>query len=268
MRGFARACHPLPAVAVTFVMSAFAWSLGWRGWPLALLALTMLIGQLSVGWSNDAFDARTDAAAGRTEKPTVTGLVTSRALWIGAWTALVLSAALSWLVAGFGGGSFHVFALAMAWTYNTVLSRTAWSWVPYALAFGAMPAFLSYGLNGMSPALWTVAVFAIVGVSAHLANALPDVESDSAAGLDGLAVRLGPRRGLLLCWLLLGVGSAILVGVTIGPRPMVAWIVVAAYAAAVFAGAVARRPSVMFKALVAVVAIDVVALVLAGSLAG
>lgn len=255
-------------MAVTFVMSAFAWSLGWRSWPLALLAATMVVGQLSVGWSNDAFDARTDAVAGRTEKPTVSGLVTSRALWVGACAALLLSAALSWLVAGFGGGSFHVLALAMAWTYNTALSRTAWSWVPYALAFGAMPAFLSYGLNGMSPAPWTVAVFAIVGVSAHLANALPDVESDSAAGLDGLAVRLGSRRGLVLCWFLLGVGSAILVGVTFGPRPIVAWIVVAAFAASVAAGAVARRPSVMFRALLAVVAIDVTALVFAGSLAG
>jgi 4-hydroxybenzoate polyprenyltransferase len=263
-----RACHPLPSVAVTFVMSAFAWSIGWRGSGLALVALAVLVGQLSVGWSNDAFDSRIDAAAQRGSKPTVGGLVTPRALWIGAGVAFAVAAFLSWSVAGIGGGSFHVFALAMAWLYNTVLSRTVWSWIPYALAFGAMPAFLSYGLDGTSPAPWAVAVFAIVGVSAHIANALPDIESDAAAGLGGLAVQLGQRRGLVVCWILLGLGSAILFAVTLSERALVAWIVAAAFVVAVIVGAVAKSRSVMFRALLAVVAVDVIALVLAGSLAG
>lgn len=249
-------------------MSAFAWSLGWRGWPLALLAVTILVGQLSVGWSNDAFDARVDAIAGRTQKPAVAGLVTSRTLWIGAGLALTLAAALSWAVAGRVGGSFHVFALIMAWLYNTALSRTAWSWIPYALAFGAMPAFLSYGLDGAAPAGWAVAVFAIVGVSAHLANALPDIESDAAAGMDGLAVRLGPRRGLTLCWVLLGIGTATLFAVMLQQRPIVAWIVAAAFVIAIACGTLARSESAVFHALLAVVAVDVVALILAGSPAG
>lgn len=249
-------------------MSAYAWSLGWRGWAAALLATTILVGQLSVGWSNDAFDARVDAVALRTEKPTVLGLVTARGLWIGAGLALTVAAALSWIVAGWVGGSFHVLFLAMAWLYNTALSRTIWSWLPYAVAFGAMPAFLSYGLDGSPPDVWAVAVFAIVGVSAHVANALPDIESDSVAGMGGLAVRLGERAGLILCWALLAVGSAILVIVTLQGRVVVAMIVALAYVIGVIVGTLPRRRSAAFHAVLAVVAVDVIALIAAGSMAG
>ncbi len=268
VRGFARACHPLPAAAVTVVMSAFAWSLGWRGGPLALVFATIFIGQLSVGWSNDAFDARTDAIAHRASKPTVAGLVTARALWIAAAMALAASACLSWVVAGWVGGSFHMFALAMAWTYNTVLSRTAWSWLPYALAFGAMPAFLTFGLDDSAPPAWTVIVFAIVGVSGHLANAVPDLESDASAGMDGLALRMGRRRALVACWVLLAAGTAVLAVVTAQQRPAVAGVVVVAYLGALVVGVTARSEAATFRALLAVVAVDVVALILAGSLAG
>ena len=34
----------------------------------------------------------------------------------------------------------------------------------------------------------------------HLADTLPDLATDSAAGVRGLAHRLGPRRALTLCW--------------------------------------------------------------------
>ncbi len=267
LTGFARACHPLPAIAVTAVMAAFAWSLGWRGGSLALLAFTILIGQLSVGWSNDAFDARIDGIAGRETKPTVRGLVSARSLWLAAVIAACISAALSWLVAGWVGGSFHVFALVMAWLYNTVLSRTVWSWVPYALAFGAMPAFMTYGLDAGAPPTWTVVVFAIVGVAAHLANAVPDLESDAAAGLGGLAVGLGRRNALITCWVLLAIGTVILVVVIAAQQPLLARLVALAYVLAGVASVVASGRSAPFRALLVVVAVDVAALIFAGSLA-
>ena len=260
------ACHPAPTVAVTFVMSAFAFSLGWRGIPLVLLAVAVLIGQLSVGWSNDAFDAALDARAGRTSKPTVSGAVTARFLWVAAGVALGVSSVLSWWVAGFVGGSFHVFSLAMAWLYNTVLSRTVWSWLPYALAFGAVPPFLTYGLEGTPPALWAVAVFAIIGVSAHVANALPDLDDDRAADVGGLVTRLGRRRAEFLCWALLAVGTAILASVTMSASPAASLVVVTAFAGALLISARSRSRGAAFQALLAVVAVDVVALLLASAM--
>lgn len=268
LAGFARACHPAPTVVVTLVITAFGYSLGWRSPGLWWLALAVLLGQLSVGWSNDAFDAGLDARVGRSSKPTVSGAVTARALWVGAVAALIAASALSWAVAGLVGGSFHVFSILMAWLYNTVLSRTSWSWLPYALAFGAVPGFLTFGLAGTAPPAWMVVVFAIVGVSAHLANAVPDIEDDRAAGVDGLAVRLGVRRSLLACWTLLGIGTAILAAVTMPEQVALAATVVVAFVVAVIVASTWRRRGAAFAALMSVVVIDVGVLVLAAGRVG
>lgn len=260
--GFIKASHPMPTIAVSLILSAFGWSLGWTGLPLLAVFMTILIGQLSVGWSNDAFDVSLDARIGRTSKPTVTQAVSVRALWIAAFTALLIAIASSWAVAGWLGGSFHVFAILMAWLYNIRLSRTVWSWLPYALAFGAMPAFLSFGLNDEPPTIWSVAVFAIIGVSAHLANALPDAESDAAAGVGGVVVALGNRRSIILCWSLLALGSGILVAVSLTINFGLALFVFITFVLAVIFGSRSRQRSAMFDALLAMVAVDVVALVI------
>lgn len=265
VRGLVIASHAAPTVAVTAVMTLVAWNIGWQGTQLALVLLAILVGQLSIGWSNDAFDAPTDARAGRTEKPTVTGVVSARTLWVAATVALVASSVLSWYVAGIVGGSIHVFTLAMGWLYNVALSRTVWSWIPYALAFGAMPLFLYVGLDGTPGPWWTVAVFAIVSVSAHLANALPDLDTDRSAGVDGLAIRLGARWSTLLCWLLLGVatGTLVVVATTSSAGPWTAAILVIGFVAAVAFGTISRRRSAMFLALLGVALLDVAVLTLA-----
>ena len=261
LQGFVRAAHPLPTIAVSLVITAFAWSLGWTGWPLVTVFAAILVGQLSVGWSNDAFDASLDARVGRTSKPTVALNVSARALWIAAACALLIAILLSWAVAGWLGGSFHVFAILLAWLYNIRLSRTVWSWLPYALAFGVMPAFLSFGFNDEPPTVWAVAVFAIIGVSAHLANALPDADSDTGAGVGGLVVRLGIRRSVLLCWLLLALGSGVLVVVSFSASIWLALIIAGAFVSAVILGSRWNHRAGMFHVLIAMVGVDVAALV-------
>ena len=263
LAAYGRACHPLPAAAVTLIITVCGWAVGWRGTALLGLAVAVGVGQLSVGWSNDAVDAELDARVGRTSKPTVAGQVGPRELWVAATCALVASIALSWAVAGWAGGSWYVLWLAAAWAYNLRLSRTPWSWLPYAVAFGSVPALLTVGLDGTPPAPWMVAVFAIVGVSAHLANALPDLELDTAAGVGGAAVTLGARRSAALAWALLAVGSAILGWVVRTESPALAVGVLVGYAVA---WVVARRSShraAMFRGLLAAVGLDLVVLVVA-----
>jgi 4-hydroxybenzoate polyprenyltransferase len=259
--GLGKACHPLPTVVVSLVITAFAWSLGWSGRSLAFVFITIFVGQLSVGWSNDAHDASLDSKVGRVSKPVVAQEVSVRTLWVAAITALFMSIVLSWLVAGWVGGSFHVLALVMAWLYNLRLSRTAWSWLPYAVAFGSAPAFLTYGLNGEPPTFWSVAMFAIIGVSAHLANALPDAEIDASADMGGAVVSLGPRRSLLLCWLLLAVGGGILFVVSFGAHTWLAAAVSVVFILAVIVGSVSHRREAMFYAVIGVVVVDVATLV-------
>lgn len=263
LQAFIQASHAAPTAVVTVVFVLLAAGLGWSGWPLVGVFVVVAIGQLSVGWSNDAFDASLDKKSHRLDKPTVAMGISSRDLWIAAVIALVISCALSWLVAGVIGGSWHVFALIMAWLYNTVLSRTWWSWLPYALAFGSMPAFLSYGLNGQAPTLWLTAVCAIVGVSAHVANALPDLELDRQADVKGFVTSLGKTRATRLCWILLTLGSVILAVESFAVSAWFSVVLGIALAGAALYAKFSHSRTAMFNAILALVVVQVLVLVVA-----
>lgn len=193
--GLLRACHPLPTLGVTTLATGLAAIVGHLPPPrCGAVALAVLAGQLSVGWSNDALDARRDRAAGRADKPVATGLVTARAVWTAALTALVLCGCLSCAL-GVRAGGLHLLAVAAAWAYNLGLKATVWSWLPYAVAFGALPVCALPYQSGAPPPDWRlVGAGALLGVGAHLANVLPDLADDLRHGMAGLPQRLGPRR--------------------------------------------------------------------------
>jgi len=266
VRGLARACHPLPTVAVTCFIGSLAWAMGWPPARLGWLLVVVLLGQLSVGWSNDAHDADLDRASNRQDKPVARGQVRAGQLWAAAVAALSVSIAGSWVVAGWLGGTFHVLALLAAWSYNLRLSRTTWSWVPYAVAFGCVPAFLGFGLDGQPPAPWLVLVAALIGVAGHLSNASGDIESDALAGQGGLAVRMGERRSIAICWVLLAAACGLLAAVGITESAGVG-VAGAILVAAGYLGGLAWSwrgggPRRAFHAVLAVTAVDLVALIL------
>ena len=64
-----RSSHPGPTLVVTALSLALGISIGLDSWRLALLVVAVFAGQLSVGISNDAFDADRDRAVGRIDKP-------------------------------------------------------------------------------------------------------------------------------------------------------------------------------------------------------
>ncbi len=263
LSAFFMASHAGPTAVVSVVVALLAAGFGWRGWSLVGVLVTVAVGQLSVGWSNDAFDASLDKRSQRLDKPTVSSAISPRELWIAAVIALLISSALSWIVAGVVGGSWHVFALIMAWLYNTLLSRTWWSWLPYALAFGSIPAFLSYGLNGQPPSLWLTAVCAIVGVSAHIANALPDLATDSQAGVKGFVTTLGQSRATWLCWILL-VGASVILGAE--SYHSSAWfpaVLAGALVVAALYFRLSHRRTAMFSAILTLVVVQVLVLLAA-----
>ena len=219
MRGLLRACHPLPTVAVTTCVSLLGWRLDWRGVQLLLLVAAVIVGQLSIGWSNDAHDAVADRAMHRMDKPVVDGSVTARRLWVFALAAALLCIPLTLLAAGPVAGSFHLVAVAMAWFYNLRLSRTRWSWLPYLVAFGCLPYFLCLGspLSAVPP-LWFVIAAASLGVGAHLANAGVDLMRDRA----GAAVSLGQRGTILVALPALALASLAVVLAVSAAQPVLA----------------------------------------------
>lgn len=170
-------------------------SLG-SGSPLdrsAAIFLAMLLQQISVGLSNDWLDHRRDLAAGRTDKPTVRGLVTGAELRFWSIAAAVL-AEITALALGFGPALLMVLMLAVGWAYNLGLKSNWMSAIPYALGFATVPIFV--GLAAPEPFWvegWVVLVSALLGVSAHFANVLPDMADDKLTGVNALPHMLGQR---------------------------------------------------------------------------
>ena len=226
-----------------------------------LVALAVFAGQLSIGWSNDAVDARRDAAVGRTDKPVAhrdghaphgRDRGSTRA-----GRHVPASLALGWRA-----GCAQLIGVTCGWAYNLGLKSTVWSWLPFAIAFAALPAVATYALpDPVAPPWWALAAGALIGVSAHLGNVLPDLAEDDATGVRGLPHRLGATvtaaSGLAAAF---GAGALVVVAPA-GRPPWWAWLGLAAAALVAVAafGVVRRRPSseAAFYATMAVAAIGV-----------
>lgn len=229
-------------MVVTALSTTFAGGLGAPASRVLLVLVVVLAGQLSIGWSNDWLDAARDRAVARADKPVVAGVVTPRLLRGSALVALAASVVVS-LPAGPLAAAAHLVAVAMGWAYNLGLKSTAVSWLPYAAAFALLPGFVVLALPGAGrPATWLLAVGALLGVGAHLANVLPDLEDDASTGVRGLPHRLGRRATSVLAPAVLALAVAVAVLGPPGP-PRAAGGATGALAAAtgLVAGAVGLR---------------------------
>ncbi|MFN2537255.1 MAG: UbiA family prenyltransferase [Mycobacteriales bacterium] len=242
-----QACHPGPTVAVTALATALAGSTDAR--PVRV-ALAFLAGQLSVGWSNDWVDADRDRAVARGDKPVVQGLpvATVRTAALLALTACVpLSLALGWRA-----GIAHLVAVASAWAYNLGLKATVLSWAPYALSFGLVPSVVTLVRHVTAP-WWATTAGALLGVGAHAANVLPDLDADARTGVRGLPQRLGGRGASLLAGVCLVAASLVLSPLAVVP------------AVAVFCIGLWRGGRAVFLSVIGVAAVDVGLLLLRGA---
>jgi 4-hydroxybenzoate polyprenyltransferase len=145
--------------------------------------------------------------------------------------------------------------------------------LPYAVSFGALPAFVVLALPGApAPPAWQVAGGALLGAGAHFANVLPDLADDARTGVRGLPHRLGATGSAVAAAGLLLVATLTLVLGPAGPPSQAGLSAVAAAAVippvswyggrrAARAGA---RPVGAFRAVILVALIDVALLVASG----
>lgn len=256
----AAATHPGPALAVTAVAGLLAVADQATAGRTALVVAAVLAGQLSIGWSNDLIDLARDRQVGRTDKPLASGAVAPATVRAACTVALVLVVPLS-LACGLAAGVVHLGCVACGWAYNLGLKATVWSWLPYALAFGGLPVFVSLAAEA-TPAWWAATAGALLGVGAHLVNTLPDLDDDRATGVLGLPHRIGAGRTRVLAVAVLLAASVLLAVAAPGLVPVGRVLVVVAAVAlalvALWAGG--RAP---FRAVVLLAVVDVVTLVVA-----
>ena len=215
LRAYLAATHFPQALAMVLLMTIATAVCGGTWSSVALVLLASAAGQATVGWTNDVHDAAADRAAGRSNKPTVRGELRPDDLRVPILVSATLTIPVSFFAAGWIGGAAHIAAVASALAYNCFLARTVWSWVPYAVSFALMPLFIA---QAASPSLWptipVVLLSVLVGVTAHLLNAIPDIAIDRNTGWGGLAVSLGKRRSMILAAVLV-VAAAVCLGLVI-----------------------------------------------------
>ena len=193
VRAVLGAAHAGPSAVVTLVTVLLAAVSGLEPWRVVVVGLMMAANQLSIGWSNDAIDSARDADAARSDKPVVRGEVSPRAimaLGVGAAVvAIALSLALGPLLA-----VVHLVALASGWAYNAGLKRTVLATLCYIVGFGLIPLLVTLAREEPRPAAWWAIVMGgMLGLAAHFANVLPDLEADQRHGIRALPHRLGAR---------------------------------------------------------------------------
>ena len=222
------ACHPLPTLAMTVALAIAAALTGRPGVEVGLVAVTVLTGQLTIGWINDVVDRDRDRQVGRRDKPVAMGWIDPGTVAFAAACAVLLVVPLS-IANGTAAGIAHLAAIASAWLYNFWFKRTVLSWLPYAVSFGLLPAFLSYGglgggMHGSPPTLAMTVLTALLGIGIHFLNVLPDLVEDKETGVMHLPLRIAMRIGapkllwITTAYMVLVSAGIVIAALTVGIR--------------------------------------------------
>jgi 4-hydroxybenzoate polyprenyltransferase len=187
------------------------------------VAVAVLAGQLSIGWSNDRIDRGLDQRSGRSDKPLAETAVDVRVVDRAIAFALLVTVAGS-LALGWRAGLVHLIAVGCGWAYNLGLKATVVSWLPYAVAFGSLPAIATLARpDHAAPAAWAVGAGALLGCTAHLTNALPDLVADRDYGISGFPHRIGARPAVIVAAAAMFAATALLVLGPPGSPSAVGW---------------------------------------------
>jgi len=213
--------HPIPSFAVALFAALFGIGVGLSTGRVMLVGLAVLLQQFSVGLSNDWLDLKRDRAAGRTDKPAAQGSVNGASVRTSALMAGVLALSVSaWL--GWETLVWMVLMLTVGWAYNLGLKSTGFSVAPYAVGFGILPIFVTLGMEqSVIPPFWVILVAALLGVSAHFANTLPDLLEDRATGVRGLPHILGQKVSALIIAGTATLASSIVVSQSVNLTPII-----------------------------------------------
>jgi 4-hydroxybenzoate polyprenyltransferase len=261
--------HPGPSAATVAAAALFAQQaqLDVTAGATAALIGAMILQQAAVSLHNNWCDRDLDART-KPWRAIPRGLVPAPAVrdWslLLAAASLVVAACIGWRVL-----LADAVFLAAGFAYNAGLKRTIWSWVPFVVGFPAVPLGAWAAVGAVPPLWWTVYLVGLPATLAiHLADTLPDIRADVAAGVWGIAHRLGETTARRLALGLLIVAAA---------PAAAAWLVwghpaaIASSAVCLFltvCGAIAHTPARARLALISAAVVAAVGWVLAVPAAG
>jgi 4-hydroxybenzoate polyprenyltransferase len=206
LRALAKASHFGPTLIVTAISWFFAAHYWWEG-PAYVIAFGVFTGQLVVGWSNDLYDYADDLKHNRLNKPLVAGTITPGYLmkWLRFMVPFSFAANLLGPL-GFKGGMVYMFGISMGVAYNFYFKFNIFSWLPFALAFAALPSCIAISKD-ITPPVWMWLGGALLGSAAHFINVLKDIDQDRASGIGGAPQRIGKTGSIVAAGLLIALGA-------------------------------------------------------------
>jgi 4-hydroxybenzoate polyprenyltransferase len=199
--------HPIPSLMYVTAVALFsvlaAYSSGHTIIPATLARVLVGVGcaQVAIGTLNDYMDRELDAQSGRS-KPLVMGRITPR-MALGQVICATILLLLLFMPLGWVALLLGMLIEGLGLAYDLGLKSTPFSGLLYAVYFPLIPLLAWVVFGSYQPFLWWVLPFgAGLGLAMNIANTLPDLESDTEAGVRGLPHLLGLRNGLAVVWII------------------------------------------------------------------
>jgi 4-hydroxybenzoate polyprenyltransferase len=209
LKAYAIAAHFGPTMLITTISFLLAARLWWEG-PAYLIAFTVFLGQLLIGWSNDIYDYQDDLKHNRVNKPLVSGQLQIENLRRATFILLPIALLANLLgPLGLKGGAVYLLGVGCGIAYNFYFKFRITSPLVYFIALAALPASIFYAVD-RNPPLWVLATSSLLGVAFHFANVLKDLSADRDSNIGGLPQRLGRRASLVIIAILLVIVITIL----------------------------------------------------------
>jgi 4-hydroxybenzoate polyprenyltransferase len=202
LKAYAIAAHFGPTMLITAISFLLAARLWWEG-PAYVIAFTVFLGQLLIGWSNDIYDYQDDLKHNRVNKPLVSGQLQIEDLKKATFILLPIALLANLLgPLGIKGGAVYLLGVGCGIAYNFYFKFRITSPLVYFIALAALPASIFYAVD-RNPPLWVLATSSLLGVAFHFANVLKDLSADRDSQIGGLPQRLGKRTSLIIIAILL-----------------------------------------------------------------
>ena len=202
LKAYAIAAHFGPTMLITTISFLLAARLWWEG-PAYLIAFTVFLGQLLIGWSNDIYDYQDDLKHNRVNKPLVSGQLKIEDLKKATFILLPIALLANLLgPLGLKGGAVYLLGVGCGIAYNFYFKFRITSPLVYFIALAALPASIFYAVD-RNPPLWVLASSSLLGVAFHFANVLKDLSADRDSNIGGLPQRLGKKASLVIIAILL-----------------------------------------------------------------
>lgn len=209
LRAYLAASHFGPTVLISSISYVIALKLWWEG-PAYVIAFTVFLGQLLIGWSNDLYDYDDDLKHQRSNKPLVAGTITFAKLRKTTFLFLPFTVVAN-LVGPLGlkGGLVYLLGVGCGIAYNFYFKFSRFSPLPYAIACAALPASIYYAVD-RTPPLWILAAGSSLGVAFHFLNVIKDMNQDQKSEIKGLPQRSG-KKGSLITAVILLIAAALII---------------------------------------------------------